>query len=151
MQSMYRNEDIRRYRIEFVIFTVIYLCIVPFVLYMKSMGDYLSLGSGCYVRDHFHLYCPGCGGTRAAIALLKGQLIKSFIYNPYPLFICVLVVRIWCTLLYDSFIAGKYRRLITPLSHTEIWVLIFLSLILFIVRNALLLYLHVDIIGDLAD
>lgn len=28
------------------------------------------------------LYCPGCGGTRACIALLHGQLLRSLIYHP---------------------------------------------------------------------
>ncbi len=28
------------------------------------------------------LYCPGCGGTRACIALLHGHLIKALWYHP---------------------------------------------------------------------
>ncbi len=28
------------------------------------------------------LYCPGCGGTRACIALLHGQLLRSVYYHP---------------------------------------------------------------------
>ena len=34
----------------------------------------------------FHLftgyYCPGCGGTRAAAALVHGRLLQSFVYHP---------------------------------------------------------------------
>lgn len=34
----------------------------------------------------FHLftgyYCPGCGGTRSALALFHGQIVKSIVYHP---------------------------------------------------------------------
>ncbi|MCC8167769.1 MAG: DUF2752 domain-containing protein [Clostridiales bacterium] len=35
-------------------------------------------------------YCPGCGGTRAIIALVHGQLLKSFMYHPFVAYIAVL-------------------------------------------------------------
>ena len=32
------------------------------------------------------LYCPGCGGTRACIALLHGHFLRSLIYHPVVLY-----------------------------------------------------------------
>lgn len=29
------------------------------------------------------LYCPGCGGTRAVKSLLRGDIIRSFLYHPF--------------------------------------------------------------------
>lgn len=31
-------------------------------------------------------YCPGCGGTRAMLHLLKGDIVVSFIYHPIVLY-----------------------------------------------------------------
>lgn len=38
--------------------------------------------SGCWFYQNFHIYCPGCGGTRAVIALMHGQIFKSLYYHP---------------------------------------------------------------------
>ncbi len=35
----------------------------------------------CVLRSMTGLYCPGCGGTRALLYFLNGQIIKSFYYN----------------------------------------------------------------------
>lgn len=38
--------------------------------------------SRCWVWEHWGVYCPGCGGTRAVIALAHGRLIESLYYHP---------------------------------------------------------------------
>lgn len=35
----------------------------------------------CYIHAHYRIYCPGCGGTRAIIALLHGRVLEAFRYN----------------------------------------------------------------------
>lgn len=47
----------------------------------------------CLFQDLTGLYCPGCGGTRAVKALLKGDLLLSVLYHPiviYLIFVAVL-------------------------------------------------------------
>ncbi|MDP4142982.1 MAG: DUF2752 domain-containing protein [Bacillota bacterium] len=36
----------------------------------------------CIFRTYLHLYCPGCGATRATYELLHGNLRAAFRYNP---------------------------------------------------------------------
>ena len=41
-----------------------------------------SLSPGCTFRRWSGCYCPGCGGTRAFFALLRGHLLASWRFNP---------------------------------------------------------------------
>ena len=43
----------------------------------------------CGLRESMGLPCPGCGGTRTAIAYFNGQLIKAARYNPLVLAFCL--------------------------------------------------------------
>lgn len=36
----------------------------------------------CLLRRVFGIYCPGCGGTRAVLELLRGHILRSFLYHP---------------------------------------------------------------------
>ena len=38
--------------------------------------------SRCWVWEHWGIYCPGCGGTRAVIALAHGHLLEALYYHP---------------------------------------------------------------------
>ena len=37
--------------------------------------------SRCWVWEHWHIYCPGCGGTRALMALARGQVGAALWYH----------------------------------------------------------------------
>ncbi|MDR3730157.1 MAG: DUF2752 domain-containing protein [Oscillospiraceae bacterium] len=36
----------------------------------------------CWFYTRWHIYCPGCGGTRAFIALLSGRMLDSLWFHP---------------------------------------------------------------------
>ena len=40
-----------------------------------------EVSPGCWFRRLTGLSCPGCGGTRAAGALLRGDVLAAFRYN----------------------------------------------------------------------
>lgn len=37
--------------------------------------------SRCWVWAHWHIYCPGCGGTRAMAALAHGHILRALYYH----------------------------------------------------------------------
>lgn len=46
----------------------------------------------CIVYKWTGYYCPGCGGTRACLALLRGELWESFCFHPAVLYAAVLYI-----------------------------------------------------------
>lgn len=55
--------------------------IVLWVLFHFLLEKYLPTVP-CFFSSVLGVYCPGCGGTRAVIALTQGRLFQSFWYHP---------------------------------------------------------------------
>lgn len=62
-------------------------CILLLLIYMGlktilhiDIIDYLP---ACFFYTATGFYCPGCGGTRAAFALARGDLLTSLFFHPF--------------------------------------------------------------------
>jgi hypothetical protein len=44
----------------------------------------------CAIYEKTGIYCPGCGGTRAVLAVLRGELLQSLLYHPVVLYTCAM-------------------------------------------------------------
>ena len=100
----------------------------------------------CSVHAKYQLYCPGCGGTRAAIALLEGNIIESVRYNPITLLLIIDVVLMTIIDLVKSISKGKY-----VFSRIRfVYNVAFLAFIVIysVLRNYLLVIYDIDWVGD---
>jgi len=68
-------------------------------LYLLFTTYYSEVGqiSVCMIKNATGYPCPSCGTTRAAQALYKGDLIGSFLFNPFGIIIsfALLVLPFW--------------------------------------------------------
>ena len=85
----------------------------------------------------FGMYCPGCGGTRAAKALLEGRVLASFLYHPLVLYAVVLYLLFMVSHTL-SLIGVKHIR---PMKYRNIylWIALLIVVLNFVVKNILLL------------
>ena len=58
---------------------VVLMLYLLYKMFPISLGRFLM---PCMFLKLTGLYCPGCGGTRAVAALLKGKWLLSFFYHP---------------------------------------------------------------------
>jgi uncharacterized protein DUF2752 len=78
------------------------------LLYCFPPGKY-SFYPACPVYRYLHLYCPGCGSTRALAALLHGHLSEAINYN--PLFVAVLPsLIVWAGIVYGRAVVTDELR-----------------------------------------
>ncbi|MCL1877577.1 MAG: DUF2752 domain-containing protein [Defluviitaleaceae bacterium] len=78
------------------------------------------------------IQCPACGGTRSAAALLRGDIVRSFLYNPIVIFSCLLGIA-----LYTEFVLKIFNVNIKLVPRSNAFVLIMLALFMlfYIARN----------------
>ena len=43
----------------------------------------------CVLHKYTGLYCLGCGGTRAAAALMRGDIVQSLYYHPIVIYMAI--------------------------------------------------------------
>lgn len=96
----------------------------------------------------FHLttgyYCPGCGGTRAITALLRGRLLSSFLYHPVVLYAAFLFFRILISSIPELVKSGRFSW-IGKLKKYDIFWMLFLTTAHFLLINGCKLFLGLDL------
>lgn len=128
--------------LAFVVVTIYYL-------FFGSKGITLVV---CPFHAATGLYCPGCGGTRAVLALIHGRVIQSLICHPFVLY--ALVVLLWylishtigiiVTRVKNSQVAGL--KIAMPYKNIWLWIGLGVAVLNFVVKLVLQLVWHIDVI-----
>lgn len=72
---------------------VILLGLMLYWLSRKAGADparLLSIMPPCLLRTWLGIYCPGCGGTHAVLALLEGHPLRSLAWHPIVMYAVLL-------------------------------------------------------------
>ncbi len=79
-------------------------------------------------------YCPGCGGTRSVLYLIKGDIVKSFIYHPVVLYVGVVYGYYLCR---QTIGLLQKEKKIIKVHNLAIWMMIALIFLNWIIKNGL--------------
>ena len=98
----------------------------------------------CLLYSSMHFYCPGCGGTRAVEYLLKGHLIKSFIYHPVVPYTALLVICYIISHTLNIISKGKIKAML--FRPIYFYIMIAIILLQCIIKNLLIIIKGIYII-----
>ena len=117
---------------------------------MRILAELIeSAGQGVY-PCLFHVvtgaYCPGCGGTRAFLALLHGRVADSIRLNPLVLYMAVSIPSF---LLYRFYCIRKKKAPRSAVWMTALFIGIAVLAVNFFVKNYYLLVRHVDLLAGI--
>ena len=107
----------------------------------EKIGDFMY---PCVFHEMTGLYCPGCGATRSLRFLVRGNIWKSFIYNPIILYI-VIATFIFFVFVVKYKISGKSLnkdKIILPMLYVGVVVLI----LNWIIKDWFLIFKGIDLL-----
>ena len=126
----------------FFLFNAILLALLAAFFVYLYLLRVVGLPFSCHVHDRLHLYCPGCGCTRAAEELLRLRLISSLLSNPAVLGGGAVILYYEIALL----LSARRGTRVSPLPA----ILFAVALIaFFVIRNLLLVCFRIDYLNDL--
>ena len=128
----------RIYRHLFLFFLLNLLTLATVLAYSGITSTLLSRDvSVCYFYNATHLYCPGCGGSRSLLALLRLDFLSSFLLFP------ALIPSVALFLYFDfTVLFSVLRDDFSPVRRFPAKLLILIPVIIlinFVIRNSLLL------------
>ncbi|MCM1056391.1 MAG: DUF2752 domain-containing protein [Firmicutes bacterium] len=95
----------------------------------------------CFFSTILGIYCPGCGGTRALVALLRGQLLRAVWYHPFIPYFAFIYIGFMLTQGLQRIGVKRIRG--WKFHYWYLWVGVGIFAVNFIVKNVLRLKFHV--------
>lgn len=101
---------------------------------------------GCILYRLTGQYCPGCGGTRALTAFVKGHPVRSFLYHPAVDYVGFLCAWFMISQTIEKITRGRIR--IGMKYHDNyLWILLAILILHCLIRNILKIFWGIEIPG----
>lgn len=100
-----------------------------------------SISYPCWIHSKIGLYCPGCGGTRAFLAVLHGRFLRSLYYHPVVPYMGVIYVLFLEKGILHYLSRGKFAFMRFRLGY--VYVGIAITIVQFLIKNICLIGFHI--------
>lgn len=128
-------------------FLLIFLCAFFSALLFLYLDTFTVFDRFLICPFHvFGLYCPTCGMTRAAHALLSLDL--SFAFGANPCLFVLLFAVLWYVGFGTVALIKGDETVFFRAGRWPLWLTLFSLILFFLLRNILLLFFHIDPLGD---
>ena len=107
------------------------------ILFLETVLLYvvLNFNIGCFFKNKLNFNCPGCGLTRAFIAIFNLDFINAFKYNIISIPLFMMIIYFNMLLLYDIIFKQRLfeEKLLKILNHHKL--ILIILFITFIINN----------------
>ena len=128
---------------------IVLFLIIIFSLISNHTNKFNYIFPDCNFKNWLHLYCPGCGGTRACISLMKFHFIDSICSNPIVIYFASCMLYYYIKIGY--LLIKNHGKLVYIFNTTWLFVAIAVMIIFFITRNLFLVIKGYDYLGDIGN
>lgn len=101
--------------------------------------DLIDYTSGCVLNKLTGYYCPGCGGTRATFALLRGDIMRALYFHPFVVYVAVFGGWFMLSQTIERISHGKIQ-IAMHFRMVYVWIALILILGNFLIKNAILTF-----------
>ena len=125
----------------------IFVFILTMITFLLGIVTNHLVGKGmssCLFLGLTGLYCPGCGGTRAFFFLFQGKFIKSFIFNPFTMYVTIFYILFMGSHALSNITKGKIKGL--KFRPWYLYTSIAILILQWIVKNILVIFYSTYII-----
>ena len=148
MKKNIKNYEKQKKIFYYIIVLVFLLLCFCFVYRTQKWQMTQWVSHKCLFPILFEMYCPGCGGTRALHALMKGNILESLYYHPFVVYVAGIIFYYFFMGIY-TFWWKRDGKIYYRYSNWILYMAVVIILVYAIVRNVLLICCDVDWIGDI--
>ena len=135
-------------QVFYILATIVLIMGIVFAIICDFFHLEFPVSAPCVLNNQFHLYCPGCGGTRAMFALMRFDILDSIRSNPIFLYLVLLFFYYYIG---TTLAVWKHGRKIY--FHPGMWMIwagVVLLCYTLLVRNVLAVQFGIDYLNDVA-
>ncbi len=125
---------------------VLFAAVPALLLYRYLSAHVPFFGIPCLLHTLTGYYCPGCGGTRAVYALLRLQIVRSFICHPLVPYGAA--VYMWFMASHTIERASRGRiRIGMPYHPSWLWAALVILALNVLVKDGALFFFGIDLLA----
>ena len=119
--------------------------IVMLILCMTVWKEFVCGLPSCRFHALTGYYCPGCGGRRSVICILRGEFLKSFLFHPITIYAGLVCGWFMISQSIERLSFGKIK-IGMHFREIYLWIAFVLIMVNWIVKNALLFFGGIDLL-----
>ena len=138
-----------------IYFHLAFLIVLIGILVIKLVPvfDEIMFNKTCFFIADYHIYCPGCGGTRALFSVLRLDFVSAFKHNAFALILLFTLIYVDIRTIIREIRGRRHKPSLPSVPYFSRYLLILLVvafILSFVIKNVLLFW-GIDPTGEIGN